>query len=278
MISMLCDSRSLIKLSSCAVHCSFFHQTHFESFQRQASVNIVGSRGSRPAHKQYLTRNVSRSSNSPQINLYSFRRVTQGTDKGGYYHECFLRWRPRLAESIKRVKFKGRGPRKPDNPDSQPNFSLIPPVCPPPNRIQETTNSSQSTSQGNNDQSGNSQGNHEGNHDQSFNPQGGNGQSGNVSNLASLGGARSFLVTAANNRQTSRTPNSLAQIQGPPNPMTTQTQGTAGVHVPYHSVAAFQSNNRIGTPSFSTFGASLLDAPATGDPKGQSLTHAHRRN
>jgi hypothetical protein len=43
-------------------------------------------------------------------------------DRNAYYHPCFIRGDRDLCRSIRRVKFKGRGPRKPSRPEDQPNF------------------------------------------------------------------------------------------------------------------------------------------------------------
>lgn len=42
-----------------------------------------------------------------QLNLYDFRRVAEGRDKGAYYHELFLKGRPALSTQMKRTKIKG---------------------------------------------------------------------------------------------------------------------------------------------------------------------------
>lgn len=42
-----------------------------------------------------------------QLNLYEFQRVTDGPDKGAYYHELFVKGRPDLSSSMKRIKIKG---------------------------------------------------------------------------------------------------------------------------------------------------------------------------
>lgn len=57
-----------------------------------------------------------------QLNLYGFNRLTRGADKGGYYHELFLRGKPALAHAIQRVKVKGTGVRAKANPNEEPNF------------------------------------------------------------------------------------------------------------------------------------------------------------
>jgi hypothetical protein len=63
-----------------------------------------------------------------QLNLYGFNRLTGGIDKGGYYHEMFLRGKVSLAYDIHRMRVKGTGVRLPTNPDNEPNFYTLPPV------------------------------------------------------------------------------------------------------------------------------------------------------
>ena len=74
----------------------FFKQSRFTSFQRQ-------------------------------VNLYGFRRITQGPDSGGYYHELFLQGRPGLCINMKRTKVKGATKCKTE-PDTEPNFYNMPPI------------------------------------------------------------------------------------------------------------------------------------------------------
>ena len=57
-----------------------------------------------------------------QLNLYGFQRLTIGRDRGGYYHELFLRNKEFLAYDIKRVQVKGTGVRARSNPEQEPNF------------------------------------------------------------------------------------------------------------------------------------------------------------
>lgn len=61
-----------------------------------------------------------------QLNLYGFQRLTKGGDKGGYYHELFLRNKVFLAHSIQRIKVKGTGVRARSNPEQEPDFWAMP--------------------------------------------------------------------------------------------------------------------------------------------------------
>ena len=56
-----------------------------------------------------------------------------GPDKGAHYHELFLRGKRHLAHRIPRIKIKGKGARKPANPEQEPNFyekTFLPPTPP----------------------------------------------------------------------------------------------------------------------------------------------------
>jgi len=68
------------------------------------------------------------------LNLWGFKRITKGTDSGSYYHELFLRGRPRLCMKMRRQKIKGTGIKLTPNPETEPDFykisndSPLPPV------------------------------------------------------------------------------------------------------------------------------------------------------
>lgn len=61
-----------------------------------------------------------------QLNLYGFKRLSAGADRGSYYHERLLRDRRFLCLGIKRFKLKGKGGRVASNPDQEPNFYAMP--------------------------------------------------------------------------------------------------------------------------------------------------------
>ncbi|KAL9187448.1 hypothetical protein ACHAXT_001551 [Thalassiosira profunda] len=64
-----------------------------------------------------------------QLNLYGFRRITRGTDAGAYYHELFLRGRPKLSQRMQRMKVKGTGHKQPTDASTEPNFYAMPPLA-----------------------------------------------------------------------------------------------------------------------------------------------------
>ena len=70
---------------------TYFRQTKFASFQRQ-------------------------------LNLYGFSRLTSGRDKGGYFHELFLKGKSFLCHRMQRLKIKGTGVRKASSPETEPQF------------------------------------------------------------------------------------------------------------------------------------------------------------
>jgi hypothetical protein len=69
-----------------------------------------------------------------QLNLYGFVRIQSGPDSGGYYHELFLKQRPRFSRYMRRVgvPVKGEDRRKSKNSvvhiGSEPDFYEMEPV------------------------------------------------------------------------------------------------------------------------------------------------------
>jgi hypothetical protein len=61
-----------------------------------------------------------------QLNLYGFCRLTAGPDRGGYYHELFLKDRPFLCKRMIRTRVKGTGSKCVNNPSSEPDFYQMP--------------------------------------------------------------------------------------------------------------------------------------------------------
>ena len=54
-----------------------------------------------------------------QLNLYGFCRLTSGKDRGGYYHELFLRGRPFLCKRMMRTRIKGTGIKAASSPNTE---------------------------------------------------------------------------------------------------------------------------------------------------------------
>jgi len=61
-----------------------------------------------------------------QLNLYGFSRITTGRDRGGYYHEFFLRHKLFLCQEMSRIRIKGTGIKGKASPETEPNFYLMP--------------------------------------------------------------------------------------------------------------------------------------------------------
>lgn len=61
-----------------------------------------------------------------QLNLYGFLRLTSPRDRGGYYHEIFLRGRDDLAKVMLRTRVKGNGIKGGAAPSLKPNFYSMP--------------------------------------------------------------------------------------------------------------------------------------------------------
>lgn len=63
-----------------------------------------------------------------QVNGWGFRRIQFGQDINSYYHESFLRDDNGSHRRMKRPTTKENADRKSQNPDTPPNFYLMPPV------------------------------------------------------------------------------------------------------------------------------------------------------
>jgi len=62
-----------------------------------------------------------------QLNLYGFARLTTGPDRGGYYHELFIRGRLDLCKRMTRTRVKGNGSKAASSPSTEPNFYAMEP-------------------------------------------------------------------------------------------------------------------------------------------------------
>lgn len=96
--------------------CWMPHGRAFAVLQPQVFVNEVLPRFFKQSKFMSFTR---------QLNLWGFKRITKGTDSGAYYHELFLRGRPKLRILMRRQKIKGTGIKLTPNPDTEPNFYKI---------------------------------------------------------------------------------------------------------------------------------------------------------
>jgi len=66
-----------------------------------------------------------------QLNLYGFKRITKGKDRGAYYHELFLRGRPKLSTKMRRQRIKGIGHKPLPDPENEPDFYAMEPLDTP---------------------------------------------------------------------------------------------------------------------------------------------------
>ena len=80
-----------------------------------------------------------------QLNLYGFTRLlAKGPDKGGYFHEMFLRGKPNLSSNISRMRIKGPESRVTPDPKREPKFySMLDPLPDTATRVQHPTSVSQ---------------------------------------------------------------------------------------------------------------------------------------
>jgi HSF-type DNA-binding len=87
---------TILSIQSNTVQCnSWFRHTRYTSFQRQ-------------------------------LNVYGFQRITKGPDKNAYYSKFFVRGQPNLVSGMKRFVNKRTFVRRPANPETEPNFYVMP--------------------------------------------------------------------------------------------------------------------------------------------------------
>lgn len=59
------------------------------------------------------------------LNMWGFKRITQGADRGTYYHQFFLRGKEFLIQFMQCEKNKGIGRRSSPNPQDEPDFYAL---------------------------------------------------------------------------------------------------------------------------------------------------------
>ncbi len=67
-----------------------------------------------------------------QLSMYGFLRLTQGPDRGCYYHELFLKHKLYLSQEIKRTGVNGNVVKRRVDPKTEPDFYSMPFVEPDP--------------------------------------------------------------------------------------------------------------------------------------------------
>jgi hypothetical protein len=95
-------------------------QPHGRSFRVQKAKEFLTTIMPRYFNQTKLT------SFQRQLNLYGFTRITQGRDKGGYYHKLFLRGKLFLANRIERHKVKGTKIKASTSPETEPDLYAMP--------------------------------------------------------------------------------------------------------------------------------------------------------
>jgi hypothetical protein len=123
----------LTNLSFISIY-SWFRQSKIASFQRQLNIYGFVRIPAGMSKKLYALFSLllcgfaifEQSLDSPSSPFFSF--PTLGPDKGGYYHEMFLRGKQFLTKHIKRSKVKGTGPRKSVPPELVPDLYAFAPI------------------------------------------------------------------------------------------------------------------------------------------------------
>mmetsp|Transcript_1045 Transcript_1045/g.2202 ORF Transcript_1045/g.2202 Transcript_1045/m.2202 type:complete len:429 (-) Transcript_1045:52-1338(-) len=98
---------------------------HIISWQRHGRCFLVHEP---KLFEQVKCLNIKYNSFQRQLNLYGFRRLSRGADRGCYYHEFFLRGKAFLCQFISRTRIKGTGVKSKLDPDTEPDFYSLDPV------------------------------------------------------------------------------------------------------------------------------------------------------
>ena len=56
------------------------------------------------------------------LNMWGFERITNGPDRGAYYHQLFLKGMPNLISKMQHIKSQYKGDMSLENPNDEPNF------------------------------------------------------------------------------------------------------------------------------------------------------------
>lgn len=94
----------------------YFRMSRFSSFQRQ----LVSTKKAKRLCCDSLAHLLLPTLFCKFQNLYEFNRVTEGPNKGSYYHERFMKGRPDLCSTIRRNKIKS------ENPSNQKRDPFVP--------------------------------------------------------------------------------------------------------------------------------------------------------
>jgi len=98
---------------------------HIISWQRHGRCFLVHEP---KLFEQVKCLNIKYNSFQRQLNLYGFRRLSRGADRGCYYHEQFLRGKAFLCRFIARTRIKGTGVKSKLDPDTEPDFYSLAPI------------------------------------------------------------------------------------------------------------------------------------------------------
>ena len=103
------------------------HGRSFKILDQEGFMSEIYPRFSKTTHYKSFQR---------QLNLWGFKRITKGSDRGAYYHQLFLRGMPNLAKRMILDKEKDKGRIRPSpNPSDEPDFYALAEKRPLPNFI-----------------------------------------------------------------------------------------------------------------------------------------------